>query len=94
MCVKLSVLIRMHRIYGGVKYQQVRHAVYCRLCKDTVESRSVHDMVFCKCGAVGVDGGIEPGNTVLGDPANSESRALYVAHVGGKRVWLPEVTAS
>jgi len=51
-------------------------------------------MVFCKCGAVGVDGGIEPGNTVLGDPANSESRALYVAHVGGKRVWHPEVTAS
>jgi hypothetical protein len=80
--------------YGGVKYHQVRHAVYCRLCKDTVESRSVHDMVFCKCGAVGVDGGIEPGNTILGDAANWESRAMYTARVNGKILWLPDVPSN
>lgn len=79
----------MHRTYGGVKYTQIRHAVYCRLCKDTVESRDIHDMVFCKCGAVGVDGGIEPGNTLLGRPEDMESRAMYVANVGGKMLWLP-----
>ena len=33
--------------YGGVDYVQIRHAVYCKVCKDTIESTHVHDFKFC-----------------------------------------------
>lgn len=29
----------------------------CLVCKDVIESRTVHDFVTCRCGAVSVDGG-------------------------------------
>lgn len=31
--------------------------VRCKLCGDIIESKTVHDFVTCKCGAVSVDGG-------------------------------------
>lgn len=31
--------------------------IRCNKCGDTIESTSVHDFKFCKCGAVAVDGG-------------------------------------
>lgn len=32
--------------------------IQCNLCGDIIESTYQHDFKFCKCGAVGVDGGI------------------------------------
>ncbi len=29
----------------------------CRLCKDVIESKSVHDYKSCKCGEIFIDGG-------------------------------------
>ena len=77
-------------LFGGIKYHQIRHAIYCKICTDTIESTSVHDCKFCKCGTVGVDGGVEPGNRILGNLANMESRSMFRATVGGKVFWLPE----
>ena len=31
--------------------------IKCNLCNDIIESTSVHDFKFCKCGAIAVDGG-------------------------------------
>ena len=31
--------------------------IRCKKCNDVIESVSVHDFKFCKCGAVAVDGG-------------------------------------
>lgn len=31
--------------------------IKCKKCGDTIESISVHDFKFCKCGDVAVDGG-------------------------------------
>lgn len=31
--------------------------IQCKKCGDIIESCSVHDFKFCKCGAVAVDGG-------------------------------------
>lgn len=76
-------------LYGGIKYKQIRHAVFCKKCKETVESKSVHDYRLCSCGAVGVDGGTYPGNTVLGNLSDMESRSVYAAKMNGKTVWLP-----
>lgn len=76
-------------VYGGVKYTQIRHAVYCKKCKDTVESKSVHDYKMCSCGAVGVDGGITPGNTILGNLSDMEPRSVYAATSNGKTFYLP-----
>lgn len=36
-----------------------RNAIRCLSCGDTIESKSVHDCRYCKCGACFVDGGLE-----------------------------------
>lgn len=33
--------------------------IRCKKCGDEIESKTVHDLKFCKCGAVAVDGGHE-----------------------------------
>jgi hypothetical protein len=35
----------------------MRNRVKCRKCGDIIESKTRHDYVTCKCGAVAVDGG-------------------------------------
>ena len=77
-------------VYGGVLYSQVRHAIYCKLCKDTIESKHRQDFKWCSCRSIGIDGGIEPGNSIIGDPENIEQRSIYCASVNGKKIWLPE----
>lgn len=37
----------------------VTNKIRCKKCGDIIESRSVHDFVTCKCGAVSADGGHE-----------------------------------
>lgn len=40
------------------KYNKiVRNAARCRKCGDVIESKHRHDFVYCKCGAIAVDGG-------------------------------------
>ena len=72
-------------VYGGVKYNLIRNAIFCRLCKDTIESKGYHDFRDCSCGAISIDDG-----RVLGDPMNIETRNIYCAIINGKKVWLPE----
>jgi len=76
--------------YGGVEYVQVRNAVHCKLCKDTIQSHHSRDFKMCTCGSIGVDGGIEPGNRIIGNLENIESRCMYRAYVGKKLIWLPQ----
>jgi hypothetical protein len=76
--------------YGGVEYVQVRNAVHCKLCKDTIQSNHSRDFKMCICGSIGIDGGIEPGNRIIGDLENIESRCMYRAYVGKKLIWLPQ----
>jgi len=33
--------------------------IKCLKCGDIIESKDRHDFVWCKCGAVAVDGGLE-----------------------------------
>jgi hypothetical protein len=75
------------RIYAGVKYTQVRHAIQCKKCLDTIESKYINDFKYCSCGAVGIDGGISAGNRILGDIF--EDRRMYCAIVQKKKIWLP-----
>jgi hypothetical protein len=78
-------------VYGGVKYKQIRHAVYCKKCKDTIESKWSHDFKYCSCGSVGIDGGIEAGNRLLGNLEDMESRSMYsVVLDNRKKLWLPQ----
>ena len=76
-------------IYGGLRYIQTRHAIFCKLCKDTVESKSNYDFKMCSCNSVGVDGGIAAGNRIIGSLDNMEERSVYCTYVNGKRLWLP-----
>ena len=35
----------------------LRNSAKCRKCGDSIESKHRHDFVWCKCGAIAVDGG-------------------------------------
>ena len=48
-----------------------RNAARCRVCKQVIESKHVHDYVSCACGAIAVDGGRSYLRRV-GEPANFE----------------------
>lgn len=37
----------------------LKNKIQCNKCGDVIESCSVHDFKFCRCGAVAVDGGHE-----------------------------------
>jgi len=76
--------------YGGLKYIQVRHAVYCKKCSTTIESIHLRDFKFCPCGSIGIDGGIEDGNRILGSLKHMESRSMYIASIGNRTFWLPQ----
>ena len=78
-------------VYGGVKYHMVRHAIYCKACLETIESKDEHDYKVCSCGKVAIDGGISDGNRIIGHPSDIEYRSMYCASIRGKRVWLPEL---
>ena len=43
-------------LYAGLKYSQIRHAIYCKKCKETIESKHQYDFKFCSCNSVGIDG--------------------------------------
>jgi len=77
-------------LYGGIRYSQVRHAIYCKKCKETIESLSDRDFKMCSCNSVGIDGGISSGNRILGKLEDIENRSVYCAYVMKKRIWLPE----
>ena len=72
-------------IYGGVKYTQIRHAIYCKNCKETIESKDIHDLKYCSCGTVGIDGGIYEGNRIIGNNSDIENRSIYQAIVNNKK---------
>jgi hypothetical protein len=77
-------------IYGGLRYTQKRHAIYCKKCKETIESKYVHDFKYCSCQAVGIDGGISAGNRILGNLQDMEDRSMYCVVIEKKKVWLPQ----
>jgi hypothetical protein len=53
--------------YAGRRYTQTRHAIQCKKCLDTIESKHKDDFKYCSCKAVGIDGGISAGNSILGN---------------------------
>jgi uncharacterized ferredoxin-like protein len=77
-------------VYAGVKYRQIRHAVLCKKCWETIESKDIHDFKCCTCGAVGIDGGISAGNRIVGSRLDIENRSMYIAEVQKKKIWLPQ----
>ena len=63
--------------------------LFVKKCKETIESKYVHDFKLCSCKAVGIDGGISAGNRILGHLSDMEDRSMYCAIVQKKKIWLP-----
>jgi hypothetical protein len=72
-------------VYGGVKYIQVRHAIQCRKCLETIESKYIHDFKYCSCKRVGIDR-----DRLIGNLSDMEDRRMYCAIIQNKKIWLPE----
>ena len=55
----------------------VENKIKCKKCGDIIESKFTHDMVWCKCGSVAVDGGKEY-QRLTGDLENiDDSYSIY-----------------
>ena len=76
-------------VYAGLKYTQIRHAIQCRKCLETIESKDIHDFKVCYCKAVGIDGGISAGNRIIGNLSDIEERSIYCAKLLKNKFWLP-----
>jgi hypothetical protein len=76
-------------VYGGLRYTQIRHVIQCRKCLETIESKDIHDLKYCSCRAVAIDGGISAGNRILGNLLDIDERSIYCANVLNKNFWLP-----
>lgn len=77
-------------VYAGIRYTQTSHAIQCKKCLDTIESKNRYDCKYCSCKAVGIDGGIAAGNRIIGDLTNIEYRSMYCAIINKKKIWLPQ----
>lgn len=78
----------MAKIYdvkkGGIRYRLKQSArenlnekikknsIKCLLCNEIIESKETHDLVWCKCKSVAIDGGKDY-QRVLGDSKNYTS---------------------
>jgi len=71
--------------YGGVKYTKVRHAIQCKKCLETIESRGIHDFKTCSCKSVAIDD-----ERILGNVSDYEDRSIYRAIIQNKIVYLPK----
>lgn len=41
-----------------MKKKLIMNRIQCRYCKDIIESKTIYDLKFCQCRAVGIDGGL------------------------------------
>lgn len=73
-------------IYGGVKYDRVRHAIYCKKCKETIESIEDHDFKYCSCKSIAIDN-----YRILGNLSDIENRSMYCYKINNKIIWLPNI---
>jgi tRNA(Ile2) C34 agmatinyltransferase TiaS len=69
--------------YGGVKYTKVRHAIQCKKCLETIESKGIHDYKSCSCNSVAIDDG-----RILGNSSDFEDRSVYRAIIKNKIVYF------
>ncbi|WP_442876675.1 DUF7695 domain-containing protein [Eisenbergiella porci] len=37
----------------------LKNCIQCKICRDVIESKSVHDFKSCFCGVCSMDGGLE-----------------------------------
>ena len=78
-------------VYDGVRYVQTTHAIQCKKCLETIESKHSRDFKYCSCKAIGIDGGISSGNSILGNQSDMEYRSMYCAIVNKKKIWLSQL---
>jgi hypothetical protein len=77
-------------VYNGIRYTQTSHAIQCKKCLETIESKHRNDFKNCLCNSVGIDGGISAGNRIIGNLSDIEYRSTYCAIVNKKKIWLPQ----
>jgi hypothetical protein len=77
-------------VYGGIKYIRIRHAIQCKKCLETIESKHRYDFKYCTCKLVGIDGGISDGSHIIGNISDIENRSIYYTFIQNKKIYLPQ----
>lgn len=53
-------------------------AIGCKLCGEIIYSRHIHDMRYCGCGSVAIDGGRDYTKVSAVDPAMVTNETLII----------------
>ena len=55
-----------------MKRKLIHNRIQCKQCGDIIESFHTHDLKYCKCRKVGIDGGLEYAKRLIPSGANWE----------------------
>ena len=70
----------------------IRNAALCNTCNQEIESFYRHDFKKCRCGKIGVDGGLDYCRRLYDDGATYEDKSIYSdAPFETIREWLPRL---
>lgn len=67
---------RILKVEGKKELHLVKNSAMCLKCKEVLVSRTRHDFVTCKCGAVSIDGGLDY-RRVLAKESDYKSLSVY-----------------
>lgn len=61
-----------------MKNKLKRNRIQCKHCKEIIESKTDHDFKLCKCGAVGIDEGLNYPKRIFSSNPQEEHYELQV----------------
>jgi len=47
--------------------KMIVNKVRCKNCNDIIESKHIHDLVYCQCGMIAIDGGTNLSEILMGE---------------------------
>lgn len=60
-------------------YNITRNSIECNRCGDEIESANVHDLKWCSCRAIAVDGGHEYLRRLYKSPGDYKDTSIYTS---------------
>jgi hypothetical protein len=74
--------------FGGVQYTLIKNAIQCRNCDDIIESKKRHEYKECSCGKVAIDGGLDAGGTITGDPQHYTDLGEFCGVINNAKICI------
>jgi hypothetical protein len=76
-------------VFGDITYTLIKNAIQCRNCNDIIESKKHHEYKECSCGKVAIDGGLDAGGTIAGDPQHYTDLGEFCCVMNNSKIVIP-----